>query len=88
MTVTAVPKRTLVAKIEERVKSGKCLVCEDEGKMKRGLCGRHYMAFRRMQAAKPRDERVDFEANAIREGKILAVNEVRRITTDNPFADC
>ena len=85
MTFTATVKRSIAASVEQRVKAGKCLVCESDA-TKRGVCDRHYMAFRRMLQSKPTEEQADFEAAAIREGKILPVQEVRRITSDNPFA--
>ena len=37
MAITATPKRTVVAQVEQRVKDGKCLLCEAAAE-KRGLC--------------------------------------------------
>lgn len=86
MSVQATAKRSKVAEIEERVKSGKCLVCETEA-TRRGVCFRHYQMFLRWLASKPKEQRAETEVRCIQEGRILAVNQVREIKAVNPFAD-
>jgi hypothetical protein len=86
MTQLALPKRSIAAKVHDRVRSGLCLLCDD-AQTKRGLCEKHYMNFRRRQAERSEDERGDFEVSAIREGKILPSGEARKIKTDDPFAN-
>jgi len=77
-------KRTLVGHVTERVRSGKCLLCEDAA-TRRGLCMNHYQTFLRRFAE--RQDKAEFETACIREGKILAVGKMREIKTDDPFAD-
>jgi len=86
MTAQATVKRSKAAQIEERVKSGKCLVC-DELATRRGVCFRHYQMFLRYLASKPDADRAETEVRAIQEGRILGVNQVRAIKQENPFAD-
>ncbi len=78
-------KRSLEKPVAERVKSEKCLHCDRQAS-RRGLCGAHYMQFRRTQSDMPKSERGDFELEAIREGRILAVGKIREIKKPNPFA--
>lgn len=86
MTVQATAKRSKAAQVEERVKAGKCLVCEMAA-TRRGLCFRHYQMYLRYVASKPRGDQADVELRCIQEGRILAVNQVREIKRENPFAE-
>ena len=82
----AVAKRTVESKVQERVKGGKCLVCEDAADY-RGLCHRHYRLFLRLQKERDsKQQRAEFEQSAIRDGLILAPGFVRDIKRENPFA--
>lgn len=81
-SVTA--KRSLAERVRERVKQGLCLLCESP-LARRGLCTRHYQVFQRKLRSIPRSTRATFEIRMIREGKILAVNQVREIMAENPF---
>lgn len=84
MTGTVTAKKSLVDRVRERVRSGICLVCESPS-ARRGLCTRHYQVFQRKLRSLPRSSRAGFEIKLIKEGKILAVNQVREIMADNPF---
>jgi hypothetical protein len=79
-------KRSLANKVTERVRSGKCLLC-DKPAVRRGLCMNHYMIFRRRRNLKGGTDGAVFEESCIREGKILAVNEMRKLKSDDPFGD-
>lgn len=84
--VTAKPQ--IKDAVRARVTAGKCLIAGCDCKVvKRGLCNAHYLAFRRESMNRPRKDRAEFEAAAIREGRILAVSEARQIRRPNPFAD-
>lgn len=80
------PSRSVAAKVNERVKACKCLVCDSDAE-RRGLCFRHYQQYRRTLAEKPRKDRADFEVAQIKAGKVLPVGEMARIKRDNPFED-
>lgn len=85
MSGTVEAKRSIAAQVGERVKSGKCLVCESDAK-RRGLCNTHYQAFLRRQRDKDnKQEQVEFEESCIREGKILPVHEMARMKRVDPF---
>lgn len=80
-------KRSKQADVEERVKSGKCLICDHDA-TRRGVCTRHYQLFHRRQREKPTpQEQAEFESTAIREGKILAVRQMHRIKREEPFGE-
>lgn len=80
-------KQAIATKVETRVKSGKCLLCETTA-TRRGLCFRHYATYlRRLRERRSGQEQVRFETAAIREGKVLAVNQMRRLKSTDPFAD-
>lgn len=74
--------------VRNRVASRICLVagCECQA-TRRGLCGKHYMAYLRELQSRPKKDRPDFEATAIREGRILAAHEARQLRSPNPFSD-
>lgn len=78
-------KKSLQAIVKERVRSNKCLVCDGPCE-RRGLCQRHYATFLRQLRERPRDERVAYEEALIREGKILAIQQMRELKRDDPFA--
>lgn len=80
-------KRTRRLAVDERVKAGKCLLCETEP-WKRGLCIRCYARFRReLNKLEDPVHRAEFEAEHIREGNILASAQGRREdeSIPNPF---
>ena len=79
-------KRSIARQVEEQVRSGVCLVCKAKA-VRRGLCMNHYQLFLRRFKAKG-ETRDEFEAACIREGKILAVGQMREIKQDDPFANC
>ncbi len=81
----AKPKRSVAAVVLERVKAGKCLHCDaDEHEL--GLCRRHVYRFRLEMAKLPLDEREKFRAEMIRDGKVLAPYEGRKMREENPFS--
>lgn len=81
-------KHGIRAAIHDRVKTGKCILPGCECRIAaRGLCNKHYVAFIRELQSRPKKERPEFETAAIREGKVLASQEMRQIRSPNPFAD-
>jgi len=78
-------KRTIVAAVHDRVKTGKCLHCDDKA-TRRGLCMRHYLEFRRNLFRQPVRERCDFELDNIRDGNILPQHYARKVKYQSPFA--
>jgi len=70
--------------VEARVKAGECLICGTPGKLRRGQCPSCYGRFRRRLALRPKAERLALERDAIRDGLILGVQQVRAIR-DDPF---
>lgn len=78
-------KRQFREKTIERVKSGKCLVCEDLA-FRRGVCCKHYTQFYRAKMSLPKRDRATFEKAQIEEGKILGVGQAREITNPNIYA--
>lgn len=87
MAEAVTAKRKVAGKVEERVKAGKCLHCEAAG-TRRGLCMRHYQQFlARMRERGNKAAQAEFEANAIREGKVLAIGQCREIKREDPFGD-
>jgi hypothetical protein len=78
-------KRSIVKAVEERVRSGQCLVCDAKAE-RRGLCMNHYQTFLRRQREQGHDA-ADFEVACIREGKILASGQMREIKADDPFSN-
>lgn len=83
MSADVTVKRTLAKSVDERVRSGICLVCDAKAE-RRGLCMNHYQFFLRRHKAKGKDA-AEFEAACIREGRILPVGRMREIKQDNPF---
>lgn len=79
-------KRSIASQVTERVRSGKCLLCEDQA-VRRGLCMNHYQTFLRRRESRGREDGALFEEACIREGKILALGKMRELKTDDPFAD-
>lgn len=85
MSGSVAAKRSIAGQVEDRVKAGKCLVCE-ESATRRGLCMNHYQTFLRRQREKGSpEEQAAFEEACIREGKILPVHQMRVIKRDDPF---
>ena len=81
----AKPKRSIAAVVLERVKACKCLIC-GEPAVELGLCKRHANRFRLEMAKLPLDQREQFRAEMIRDGKVLAPHEVRKMREENPFS--
>jgi hypothetical protein len=84
MTDTRV-KRSKEKETEERAKAGTCLLCESKDNNRRGLCMAHYQMFLRTRDVMPKTERIEFEEEQIREGRILAIGQLRDIRKPNPF---
>jgi len=81
----AKPKKSVAAKVLERAKACQCLICGEEAK-ELGLCLRHVRQFRLEMAKLPLDQREQFRAEMIRDGKVLAPHEVRKMREENPFS--
>jgi hypothetical protein len=80
-------KQTKVAKVNERVRLGRCLHCEQPA-MRRGLCMSHYRLFLRQRAAKTKKTLKDeFEARCVHEGLVLPVQRMRVSRLNDPFSD-
>ena len=79
-------KRSIATQVTDRVRSGKCLVCEAVA-ARRGLCMNHYQTFLRRRDARGKADGPVFEESCIREGKILALGKMRELKTNDPFAD-
>lgn len=85
----AEPSERAKRKIAARIAANKCLIdgCEDAPDL-RGCCDKHYRQFNRELNAIHNDrDRVDFEAECIRKGLILANQEIRSFRTPSPFAE-
>lgn len=78
-------KKASEKRVAERVRSGKCLVCDAPAEV-RGLCQRHYRLFLRKAVLLPQNERQRFLDDAIREGLILPAWGVCDLKRDDPFA--
>jgi hypothetical protein len=81
-------RRKNVAKLEERVKAGRCIMdgCTEKC-VSRGLCDKHRQRFYlEMRKLGSDEDRVQFEENCIREGLILPNGEQEKWTKANPFA--
>jgi hypothetical protein len=81
-------KRKNVAKLEERVRAGKCILDACDGKVQsRGLCDKHrqrwYTEFRNQPS---QEDRIRFEERSIQLGLILPSGEQQTWTKENPFA--
>lgn len=81
-------KPAIRRKVHTRAKLEKCLIdgCDKDAR-RRGLCGKHHMAYLRALVAHHKSERKAFADRAIREGLILAAGEIREIKSTSPFAD-
>jgi hypothetical protein len=75
-----------LAQVLACVKAGECLVCGKSGYLRRGQCPSCYCRFRRQLVGRMKADRVEMERQAIREGLILGVQQVRAIRRDDPFA--
>lgn len=78
-------KRTVEKQVSDRVMHKQCLVCGKPATGRRGLCNGHYLQFNRTVLAMPSKERLDFEQEQIREGRVLASGQIRQIKKPNPF---
>lgn len=80
-------KSTKREAVHERVRKGLCLIggC-DRAEHSRGLCEMHFQQFYRTLVTKSDEERLEFEAEMIKEGMVLASGEKRRIRCANVFA--
>jgi|GEM_PF-6382242 len=81
-------KRKNVAKLEERVRAGKCILDGCEGKVQsRGLCDKHRQRWYIELRKQPTDEdKIRFEERSIQHGLILPCGEQDTWTRENPFA--
>ena len=82
-------KRSREIEIRERVRNGLCIIdgC-DKPFVARGLCDKHrQMWYQQVRSQDSPESRVEFEERAIQLGLILAPNEQREWTKDNPFAE-
>ena len=77
-------KRQFRCKTVDRVKAGKCLVCDADA-VQRGVCIKHYTQFYRAKMALPKKDRAAFESHAIEQGKILGVGQCREIRNPNVY---
>jgi len=82
MEIATTPKRSILRVVIERVKSGLCLLCDREA-CTRGLCNKHYVRFRTMVLRTHPDNRLEFEGDEIREGRILHPQWVREVLREN-----
>jgi hypothetical protein len=79
-------KRGVKAKVEERTKTGKCLLCERAPKQ-RGLCVAHVQQFYgRLKQQPSKKAQMEFEVECIREGFILPRGRQRQLTATDPFS--
>ncbi len=81
-------KRKNVAKLEERVRAGKCILDGCDGKCQsRGLCDKHrqrwYLELRKHTTE---EDKIRFEERSIQLGLILPDGEQKTWTRENPFA--
>lgn len=85
----ATVKRALKSQVISDVENGLCLICkQNRGHAgRRGLCNKHYLKFIRKLESMPKEERLAFEDRQIRNGRILAVGQIREIRDPNPFPD-
>lgn len=81
----AKPKRSVAAKVLERARACQCLICDAEAE-ELGLCLRHVRQFRGEMAKLPLDQREQFRAEMVRDGKVLAPHEARKLREENPFS--
>lgn len=82
-------KRGVKKAVEERVKSGKCLIQTCSGQAKqRGLCIRCVQQFyNRRKSLGSETARIRFENDCIREGLILRPGQQDRIIARDPFSE-
>jgi hypothetical protein len=66
---------------------GKCLVCEREKVLTRGLCDTHYMQFRKAKELMTPAQLDEFEEALIDAGKLLPSRQGQREVASNPFLD-
>lgn len=79
-------KRTIADAVANRITSGQCLLCDKMDNARRGLCINHYQEFfRRIRELRSKEDRAEFEAANIREGRILAVGQLRGMKRKSPF---
>ena len=78
-------KRTVEKQVADSVSQHKCLICGTKATGRRGLCTGHYLQFNRTAQQMPGKERLEFEQEQIREGRILASGQIRQMKNPNPF---
>ena len=77
------------ARVHERIRAGKCLIPECENNYhSRGLCPKHYSLFVRELKSRDDEKKVEFEADAIKQGLILEAHAVSGIKDPSPFEEC
>lgn len=81
-------KRKNVAKLEERVRAGSCILDGCPNKVaSRGLCDRHRQRwYQELRKHANEDEKIRFEERSIQMGLILPSGEQETWTRENPFA--
>jgi hypothetical protein len=85
MADVATAKRSIAPAVKQRVLGCKCLVCENPANSSRGLCVAHYLQFHRALMSLPKAKRAEFELEQVREGRILASGQFRKIKNPSPF---
>lgn len=83
MVMEAKPKPGIRKQVEERHEQGVCLLCEKRA-WKRGVCTTHYSRWRTARADVPNRERPAFDAQQIRDGKLLPDRQGQR-DVENEF---
>lgn len=79
---------TVVKRIKASVSENKCLVCTTKPMKKRGMCSQCASVFEyQLTKLKTDREKRNYEAELIKEGKLLAAHEIRglRASIDNPL---
>lgn len=87
MLMETKPKPSVRKLVEERRECGLCLIPDCGCKAnKRGLCDSHYNQYYLCLIRLPMAERIEFEREQIREGRLLKFREHRNIEKPvNPF---
>jgi len=80
------PKRNIAKDVAEKVKAKACLICGEPASV-RGLCFRHYEQYKTAKSKRPTKQlRAEFDAELIRDGRILSPWQVCELTRENPFS--
>jgi NAD(P)H-hydrate repair Nnr-like enzyme with NAD(P)H-hydrate epimerase domain len=78
-------KSRIAKQINDKAKDDVCLICGKAANGSRGLCTADYLKFYRTMMALPKKERIAFEEEQIREGRVLASLQINSIRRPNPF---